>query len=83
MKRLGKREILHVLCEGGGELAEGLLKARQVDELWIFVAPRIVGGRDAVRAVAGQGWPLASAPHVKIISREQVGEDLLIKAVPG
>lgn len=79
---LGKMGVLHVLCEGGGELAEGLIRSGTADELLLFVAPRVLGGHRAVPAVGGQGWLLAKAPGFVIESCERVGSDLVIRAMP-
>ena len=82
MKALGKKGALHVLCEGGGELAESLIRAKLVDEFAVFVAPCIIGGKTSVGSVGGQGWLLDSMPKLKYVSVEQVGGDLLVKARP-
>ena len=81
-RRLGALGLLHVVCEGGGELAAALIRARLVDEFWFFVAPRILGGKTALSAVGGPGWPLPSAPELVFTERRRVGRDLLIKARP-
>ncbi len=39
---LGKR-FMHVLVEGGAEMAGSLVKARLVDKFHIFIAPKIIG----------------------------------------
>jgi diaminohydroxyphosphoribosylaminopyrimidine deaminase/5-amino-6-(5-phosphoribosylamino)uracil reductase len=52
---LGKMNITNVLVEGGGELLGSLFDARLVDKVALFCAPIVIGGRDAVTAVAGEG----------------------------
>jgi len=81
MGRMGRMGILHVLCEGGGELAESLVKAGLVDEYYFFFAPKFIGGKKAVGALGGKGWLLKHAPELKFISGESVGPDLLVRAV--
>jgi len=81
-RRLGRFGLLHVLCEGGGTLAEELARAGLVDEYLFFVAPRLIGGRDAVPALGGHGWSLARAPQVRILEHVRTGSDLLIRARP-
>ena len=81
LRAIGKRGVLHLLCEGGGELAESLIRAGAVDEFWFFVAPRLLGGQ-GVRAVAGRGWPLARCPRLRFVEHRPVGDDILIRAVP-
>lgn len=77
---LGHKGLLHVVCEGGGRLAGSLLKATLVDELWLFVAPRLLGDQ-GVPAVGGVNWPLSHAPYLRIKDVVRCGEDVLIKAV--
>lgn len=55
LKQLGEREIQSVLVEGGANVAGKLLDAGLVDKVSFFLAPMIIGGRDAPTAVGGQG----------------------------
>lgn len=78
---LGRRDILHVLCEGGGALAGSLIREKLVDEAWFFFAPRILGG-DATPSIGGKGWPLSRAPKWIIKEVTRSGNDVLIRARP-
>ena len=40
---LGRREMTNVLVEGGASVLGAFLEARLIDELMVFVAPRLVG----------------------------------------
>jgi len=82
MRSLGKLGILHVLCEGGGELANSLVEKKLVDEYLFFMAPMILGGIKSVPSFGGKGWSLSKAPRLRIESCEGVGEDLLVRAFP-
>jgi diaminohydroxyphosphoribosylaminopyrimidine deaminase/5-amino-6-(5-phosphoribosylamino)uracil reductase len=55
LRALGKMDITSVLVEGGGELIGSLFDARLIDRVALFYAPIVIGGRDAVTAVAGEG----------------------------
>lgn len=81
LRRLGKAGLLHVICEGGGVLAAGLVRAGCVDRYVFFIAPRLLG-RDAVASIAGPGWPLGAAPKLKFTACERVGADILVHAQP-
>ncbi len=49
LRKLGKREIMSVLVEGGSEIITSLLKADLVDKMIIPIAPKIVGkGLEAI-----------------------------------
>lgn len=81
MRELGRRGLLHVVCEGGGELAAALWRDGLVDEAWLFLAPKLLGG-DARPAFGGIGWPLAKAPELEVREVRRVGPDTLIVARP-
>lgn len=80
MKQLAALGVVHVVCEGGGELAASLVRERLVDELWLFIAPKILGGKNAKPVFGGDGWLLKNAPEFQISDFRQVGCDMLIKA---
>ncbi|MDP2989383.1 MAG: bifunctional diaminohydroxyphosphoribosylaminopyrimidine deaminase/5-amino-6-(5-phosphoribosylamino)uracil reductase RibD [Kiritimatiellota bacterium] len=82
MKKLGHLGCLHVLCEGGGELAAALIRAGLVNEFRFFIAPRIIGGGKAPSAIGGAGWPLSAAPKLVFTECRRMGHDILIKARP-
>lgn len=82
VKRLGAMGLLHVMCEGGAELAAGLVRAGLVDELLFFVAPRLLGGRNSLPAITGKGWPLDQGPWFRFVQSQRSGRDILLRAVP-
>ena len=76
-----KHDVMHVLCEGGGKLAAGLVAEGLVDEFVFFIAPKLLGA-DGLPSFAQTGGLMADIDHLKFESVEQVGDDLLIKATP-
>jgi len=81
LKELSKINVSQLFIEGGGETSWSFLKARLVDELWIFMAPKILGGRDAKTAVEGPGFDqVKQALKLNILSLTPCGTDLLIRA---
>lgn len=81
LRLLGKMGLLHVVCEGGGVLAEGLVREGLVDEFWLFYAPRLLGGR-SVPGFGGSGWTLSAAPALRFGSVVRTGSDLWVRAFP-
>ncbi|MCD6321225.1 bifunctional diaminohydroxyphosphoribosylaminopyrimidine deaminase/5-amino-6-(5-phosphoribosylamino)uracil reductase RibD [Candidatus Bipolaricaulota bacterium] len=80
---MGERGIDSVLVEGGGEVAWSFLSRGLVHKLYLFYGPVVIGGRDAVPAVGGEGVPnLGGAMRVEIRGVERLGPDLLVTAYP-
>jgi diaminohydroxyphosphoribosylaminopyrimidine deaminase/5-amino-6-(5-phosphoribosylamino)uracil reductase len=55
LRELAKREVTHLLVEGGGEVIASVLKAGAADRMIFVIAPTVIGGREAVTSVEGQG----------------------------
>lgn len=79
---LAKRGALHVLCEGGGGLADTLIRAACVDEYWFFLAPKVMGGNDGIPAIGGRSRLMNALRELEFIEHRAVGRDLLIRACP-
>jgi diaminohydroxyphosphoribosylaminopyrimidine deaminase/5-amino-6-(5-phosphoribosylamino)uracil reductase len=62
LKELGVRRFTNVLVEGGGELLGSLFDAGLIDELHVFLAPKLVGGQASATPIKGQG--LARIPEL-------------------
>lgn len=77
---LGGKGIDAVLLEGGGELNESFLRQGLVDEVAAFIAPKLIGGREAKTPVEGRGLDrMSDAIVLKQVSLEKVGEDILVR----
>jgi len=81
LRDLAKRDVMHLLCEGGGELAGSLIRAGLVDEFAIFMAPSLLGGT-GFPMVGKKGWALKGMPRLRFQTLEKTGDDVLIKALP-
>ena len=80
---LGRRRITSVLVEGGGVLLASLLQGGLVDKVAAFVAPVIIGGRDAPSPVEGIGaGAMAEALRLERVSVEQLDGDVLVTGYP-
>lgn len=76
---LGQQNICSVLVEGGATLSGSFVAKKLVDKVYFFIAPKIVGGKEAKTPVAGTGiLNLQEALALKDIQIEKLEEDILI-----
>lgn len=80
MKVLGQKEIDSILLEGGGELNFSALKAGIVDKVETYIAPKLIGGKEAKTPVEGKGIDnLSDAYQLENISTKIIDGDILIE----
>lgn len=80
MERLGSMGFDSILLEGGSTLNWSCLEAGIVDEVMMFIAPKLIGGYKANSAVGGHGvMSMQEALKLSEIEYSQVGEDLLVR----
>ncbi len=83
LSKLGKRDILSVLVEGGGTVFGSFLQSRLIDKFYLFYAPIIIGGAGAIGMVGGKGTNrMADTLRLRDIRARKIGEDLLVEAYP-
>jgi diaminohydroxyphosphoribosylaminopyrimidine deaminase/5-amino-6-(5-phosphoribosylamino)uracil reductase len=83
LRALAERSITSLLVEGGGTIAAGLLEAGLVDKVTLYLAPTIIGGRDAVPAIAGRGVArLAEACRIRDLTLRHCQDDLELTGYP-
>ena len=71
--------VQRLLCEGGGELNDALLRAGLVDELHLTICPKIFGGRMAPTIADGVGFQkLSNAAGFELQSRKRIGEEIFL-----
>jgi 5-amino-6-(5-phosphoribosylamino)uracil reductase len=68
-----------VVCEGGGVMVAELFAARAVDELYLTVVPRILGGLMAPTLVAGPGFEPDQIADAKLASVERIDDELFLR----
>jgi diaminohydroxyphosphoribosylaminopyrimidine deaminase/5-amino-6-(5-phosphoribosylamino)uracil reductase len=81
LRLLGERGIVELLVEGGGAVHGALLDERQADGLLAYLAPVIIGGRDAFPAFGGLGAGRLDESHrLHDLEVDRVGDDLRVRA---
>jgi diaminohydroxyphosphoribosylaminopyrimidine deaminase/5-amino-6-(5-phosphoribosylamino)uracil reductase len=77
-----RRGIQSVLIEGGGEVLASAFEERIVDRVVLFIAPLLIGGRDAPSALGGVGpRTLRGAIRLTQTHVRRIGPDLCIEAM--
>lgn len=78
-QNIGQQNICSILVEGGATLSGSFVAKKLVDKVYFFIAPKIVGGKEAKTPVAGTGiLNLQEALALKDIQIEKLEEDILI-----
>jgi hypothetical protein len=78
---LGDSGITSILLEGGPHLAGAFLDAGEIDEIRLFLAPLLIGGRAARDPLEGEGVErISDAVSALTLDCEKVADDLLISA---
>ncbi|MBN2578415.1 MAG: bifunctional diaminohydroxyphosphoribosylaminopyrimidine deaminase/5-amino-6-(5-phosphoribosylamino)uracil reductase RibD [Pirellulales bacterium] len=55
LDELGRRRWTNLLVEGGATVLGSFFDARQIDEVHVFIAPKLIGGESALSPIGGSG----------------------------
>ncbi len=84
LRKLGAMKIDSIILEGGGTLNNSFVAAGAIDEVYAFIAPKIVGGKEAKTPVEGYGVDMMSdALELHDVRVECCGDDVLIRGRVG
>jgi diaminohydroxyphosphoribosylaminopyrimidine deaminase/5-amino-6-(5-phosphoribosylamino)uracil reductase len=76
---LGRRRLTNVLVEGGGRLLGQLFDLRAIDEVHVFVAPKLAGGATAPSPLGGMGiHRMDEALQFDHVTINPLGEDVYV-----
>ena len=79
LDRASSERIDSLLLEGGGTINEAFLREGLIDEVYAFIAPKLVGGAEAKTPIEGTGFAsLSDAIKLNDIDVEIVGQDILV-----
>ena len=72
-----------VMIEGGGKLSFSALQAGIVDKVVTFIAPRLLGGKDAPTPVGGEGFQaMEEALEIRDLKMKKIGDDYMLEGYP-
>jgi diaminohydroxyphosphoribosylaminopyrimidine deaminase/5-amino-6-(5-phosphoribosylamino)uracil reductase len=79
LDELGRRGIISLLVEGGSEVHASFFADGLVDKVQAYIAPRLVGGREAPGPIGGAGVErLVDAVPLRGMDVTRLGTDLLV-----
>ena len=83
LNKLGEMGIDSILLEGGGELNFSMLENQLIDKIVFFLAPKLLGGRDAKTPLEGTGFSkVKESICLKDIEIKKIERDIFVTAYP-
>lgn len=80
LTQLGRRGIMSLLVEGGSEVNAAILKAKLVDHVRLYMAPRLLGGQNAKGLIGGESPArLVGAIALRHVVTRSVGHDVVVE----
>jgi len=76
---LAARGLRRVLIEGGGEIHWAFARADCVDEIYVTLTPRLIGGAGAPTLLDGKGFLRDEHRRLKLLSCRRVGDELFLR----
>lgn len=82
LERLGRREVNELWVEAGPRLAGAMVTQELVDELIIYIAPKLLGPQARPLAELGELQRLQEAPGFTVVDTHQIGDDVRLRLRP-
>lgn len=76
---LGERyQVRQLLIEGGGQVNFDLFQAGLIDEVYLTLCPKIIGGRDVTTSVEGDGFDFPNVVDVELLDHNVVDNEIFL-----
>ena len=76
LAQLARRGVQNLLIEAGGDLLFQFMAAGAIDELFVTICPRLLGGRGAPSLLDGAGFGPDQMPRLELIHLHRFGDEL-------
>jgi diaminohydroxyphosphoribosylaminopyrimidine deaminase / 5-amino-6-(5-phosphoribosylamino)uracil reductase len=81
LRKLVELGANYVMVEGGGTLNFSFLQRGLIDSVMIFIAPKLLGGRNAITFLEGEGFDsISKSIPIKISNVSISGGDVIVEA---
>jgi 2,5-diamino-6-(ribosylamino)-4(3H)-pyrimidinone 5'-phosphate reductase len=78
MSELYQKGVKRLMVEGGAELNWSLVQSGLVDEIYVYIGPLLIGGKDAPTLMDGLGFR-EDFPRLKLISAQKIEDGALLR----
>jgi 2,5-diamino-6-(ribosylamino)-4(3H)-pyrimidinone 5'-phosphate reductase len=79
LRKLAERGVERLLVEGGGQLNWTFVRDDLVDEVYVTIAPVLLGGRDAPTLLEGDGLSMALQRRLRLEEVRREGDELFCR----
>ncbi|MDN4607603.1 bifunctional diaminohydroxyphosphoribosylaminopyrimidine deaminase/5-amino-6-(5-phosphoribosylamino)uracil reductase RibD [Sporosarcina highlanderae] len=80
LSRLAKRGIMTLLVEGGSKVHSSFIQARLANELYLYMAPKLIGNGPSLFMNENRST-ISESETLRIIDVKQIGEDIRLHAL--
>ena len=71
-------QVKQLLIEGGGQINFDLFREGLIDEVYLTLCPKIIGGRDVTTSVEGDGFNFLDIVDVELLDQRTVGNEIFL-----
>ena len=71
-------QVNQLLIEGGGQVNFDLFRAGLIDEVYLTLCPKIIGGRDVTTSVEGKGFDFLNIVDVELLDHRPVDNEIFL-----
>ncbi len=80
LDELGRRQMTNLLVEGGSHLLGSFFDMQEIDEVHAFIAPKLIGGKNAPGVFTGLGLAeMTQALKLQNVHYEMLGDDMHVQ----
>ena len=70
--------VRNLLIEGGGQVNFAMFRAQLIDEVYLTLSPRVIGGRDVPTPVEGAGFDFVDLIDLELLDHQVVNNDIFL-----
>ena len=71
-------QVKQLLIEGGGQVNFDLFRSGLIDEVYLTLCPKIIGGRDVVTSVEGDGFDFLDIVDVELLDQRTMDSEIFL-----